>query len=182
MQLAANELRPGTLVRYEGRMCTVVWWNILRNDRRAFCQLRIKDLQTGRQTELKEHTDSKWEVLDKEEKDLSHSYRDGLVEVFFTEAGDEVRCPVAAAEDALRWPAEAYKGFFVDEQLVAVFPPKHSILTITDTSPPIRGAGSGQKEAVLENGMKVKVNLLCDVGDKVRIDTETSEFKERIAK
>jgi elongation factor P len=182
MQVAALDLRPGTLVSHEGRMCTVVWWNILRNDRRAFVQMRIKDLQNGRTTELKEHTDTKWEVLDKEEKDLSHSYRDGIDEVFFTETGDEVRCPVAAAEDALKWPAEAYKGFFVNEQLVAVFPPKHSVLTITDTSPPIRGAGTGQKEAVVENGMKVKVNMLCDVGDKVRIDTETLEFKERIAK
>jgi hypothetical protein len=89
---------------------------------------------------------------------------------------------IETAEDALQWPSEAYKGFFVDGQLVAVFPPKHSILTITETAPPIRGAGSGGKEAVLENGMKVKVNLLCDVGDKVRIDTETMEFKERIAK
>ena len=97
MQVSALELRPGTLVRYEGRMCTVVWWNILRNDRRAFVQLRIKDLQSGRVQELKEHTDSKWEVLDKEERDLSHSYRDGIDEVFFTETGDEVRCAVAAA-------------------------------------------------------------------------------------
>lgn len=182
MQVSANELRPGTLVSYEGRMCTVVWWNILRNDRRAFVQMRIKDLQNGRVQELKEHTDSKWEVLDKEEKDLAHSYRDGLVEVFFSEAGDEVRCPVAAAEDALKWPSDSYKGFFVNGELVAVFPPKHSVLTITETSPPIRGAGSGTKEAVVENGMKVKVNMLCDVGDKVRIDTETGEFKERIAK
>ena len=182
MQVSALELRPGTLVSYEGRMCTVVWWNILRNDRRAFVQLRIKDLQNGRVTEIKDHTDSKWEVLDKEEKDLNHSYRDGIDEVFFSETGDEVRCPLAAAEDALKWPSEAYKGFFVNDTLVAVFPPKHSTLTITDTSPPIRGAGSGTKEAVLENGMKVKVNMLCDVGDKVRIDTETSEFKERIAK
>ncbi|HEU4418640.1 MAG TPA: hypothetical protein VFT55_06850 [Planctomycetota bacterium] len=182
MQVAALELRPGTLVRYEGRMCTVVWWNILRNDRRAFVQLRIKDLQAGRVTELKEHTDSKWEVLDKEEKDLSHSYRDGIDEVFFTPDGDEVRCAVAAAEDALKWPAETYKGFFVDGSLVAVFPPKHAILKITETSPPIRGAGTGQKEAIVENGLKVKVNLLCDVGDKVRLDTETLEFKERIAK
>ena len=78
--------------------------------------------------------------------------------------------------EAQAWPARQ------PIKLVAVFPPKHSILTITDTSPPIRGAGSGSKEAVLENGMKVKVNLLCDVGDKVRIDTETQEFKERIAK
>ncbi|MEO6596836.1 MAG: hypothetical protein ABIP94_18995 [Planctomycetota bacterium] len=182
MQVSANELRPGSLVSYEGRMCTVVWWNILRNDRRAFVQMRIKDLQNGRVTELKEHTDSKWEVLDKEEKDLSHSYRDGIVEVFFTPEGEEVRCAVAATEDALKWPSDAYKGFFVSGQLVAVFPPKHSILTITETSPPIRGAGSGTKEAMLENGMKVKVNMLCDTGDKVRVDTETMEFKERIAK
>ncbi|MFO0448586.1 MAG: hypothetical protein ACK52I_07975, partial [Pseudomonadota bacterium] len=117
MNVAANELRPGVLVRHEGRMCSVLWWNILRNDRRAFVQMRIKDLQTGRVQELKELTDSKWEVLDKEEKDLSHSYRDGQVEVFFTEAGDEVRCPIAAAEEALKWPAEAYVGFFVDDQL-----------------------------------------------------------------
>lgn len=182
MQVSALELRPGTIVKYEGRMCTVIWWNILRNDRRAFVQMRIKDLQNGRTTELKEHTDSKWEVLDKEDKDLSHSYRDGIDEVFFTETGDEVRCPVAAAEDALKWPAEQYKGFFVDGQLVAVFPPKHAVLTITETAPPIRGAGSGMKDAVLENGMKAKVNQLCDVGDKVRLDTETMEFKERIAK
>ncbi len=182
MQVAANELRPGMLVSYEGRMCTVLWWNILRNDRRAFVQMRIKDLQSGRVQELKEHTDSKWEVLDKEERDLSHSYRDGIDEVFFTETGDEVRCPVAAAEDALKWPSDAYKGFFVSGQLVAVFPPKFAVLEITETSPPMRGAGSGTKEAVLENGLKVKVNLLCDVGDKVRIDTETLEFRERIAK
>lgn len=182
MQVSALELRPGTLVSYEGRMCTVVWWNILRNDRRAFVQMRIKDLQSGRVQELKEQTDSKWEVLDKEEKDLAYSYRDGQVEVFFTPEGEEVRCSIAATEDALKWPAEAYKGFFVGGELVAVFPPKHSVLEITETSPPIRGVGSGTKEAVLENGMKVKVNMLCDVGDKVRIDTETSEFKERIAK
>ena len=182
MQVSALELRPGTLVRYEGRMCTVVWWNILRNDRRAFVQMRIKDLENGRTTELKEHTDSKWEVLDKEEKDLTHSYRDGEAEVFFTPDGDEFRCPAPAAEDALKWPADTYNAVFVDGQMVAINPPKHSIVEITETAPPIRGAGSGQKEALLANGMKVKVNLLCDVGDKVRIETETLEFKERIAK
>lgn len=182
MQVAALDLRPGYLVSYEGRMCTVMWWNILRNDRRLFVQMKIKDVQSGRVTELKEHGDTKYEVLDKEEVDLTHSYRDGQEEVFYRESGDEVRCPIAAAEDALQWPSDAYRGFFVNDALVAVFPPKHSVLTITETSPPIRGAGTGQKEAVLENGMKAKVGMLCDVGDKVRIDTETGEFKERIAK
>jgi elongation factor P len=180
MQVQALELRPGLLVSHQGRMCSVVWWNILRNDRRLFVQMRIKDIETGRVQELKEHGDTRFEVLDKEEKELSHSYRDGIDEVFFTEDGEEVRCPVAAAEDALKWPAEHYIGFYVSGRLVSVSPPKTAVLEITETAPPIRGHGTGQKEAVLENGIKVKVNMLCDVGDRVRVDTETLEFKERV--
>ncbi len=102
MHLAALDLRPGYLVRYEGRMCTVSWWNILRNDRRQFIQLKLKDIQTGRGTEIKDNPDTKYELLDNEELDLTHSYRDGIDEVFFKEDGEEVRCGVAAAEDALR--------------------------------------------------------------------------------
>lgn len=180
MQLAALDLRPGTLVRHEGRMATVVWWNILRNDRRLFVQMKLRDLESGRVTELKEHGDSKYEVLDKEEHELAWSYRDGPEEVFYRGDGEEVRCPVAAVEDALKWPAETYTGLFVDGRLVTVQPPRHSVLEVTETAPPVKGGGTGTKEAVLSNGVKVKVNLLVDVGDRVRIETETLEFKERV--
>lgn len=179
-QVQALDLRPGTLVSYEGRMCKVTWWNILRNDRRQFVQMKLKDIQTGRVSELKEHGDTKYEVLENEEIDLAYSYRDGIDEVFFTEAGEEVRCPVAAAEDALLWPADTYTGFYVQGQLVSVNAPKTAVVTVTETAPPIKGAGTGQKEAILENGVKVKVGMLTETGDKVRIDTETLEFKERI--
>jgi elongation factor P len=180
MQVAALDLRPGYLVSYEGRMCSVVWWNILRNDRRLFVQMRIKDIQSGRVQELKEHGDTKYEVLDKEEVELTHSYRDGTDEVFFSPEGEEVRCSVAGAEDALKWQAESYVGLFVNGQLVFVRPPASVVLTVKDTTPPIKGAGTGLKDAVLENGMKVRVGNLVDVGNKVRIDTETGEFKERV--
>lgn len=176
------ELRLGYLVRHDGRMCTVVYWNILRNDRRTFVQLRLKDLETGRLTELKEGTDTKWEVLEREERELTHSYRDGIVEVFFMESGEELRCPIAAAEDALRWPAESYQGMFIEDALVAVHPPKYCTLEITETDPSMKGGGSGSKDAVLENGVKVKVNLLCNIGDRVRVETETLEVKERVTK
>ncbi len=182
MQLSALDLRLGYLVAYQGRMCTVSHWNILRNDRRQFVQLKLKDLATGRITEIKEHGETKYEVLDKEEVDLSHSYRDGQEEVFYKKDGEEVRCAITAAEDALQWPSDTYKGFFVNGLLVSVLPPKHSVLEIKETAPPIRGGGTGQKDALLENGMKVKVGPLCDVGDKVRVETETLEFRERFAK
>src|SRR5690606_21319738 len=153
MHLPAIDLRPGALIDFEGRMATVVWWNILRNDRRQFVQMRIRDLETVRLKELKENGDTRFEVLEKEEVDLAYSYRDGIAEAFSTDDGQRVRCPMVAAEDALKWPAEAYRGFYVSGALVAVYPPRHSVLTVTETDPPMRGAGTGQKDAVLENGV-----------------------------
>ena len=182
MQLAALDLRKGMLVGHEGRMCTVIHWNILRNDRRLFVQMKLKDLETGRVTELKEHGDSKYEVLDNEVAELTHSYRDGTQEVFFKEDGEEVRCPAAACEDALRWEADSYQGFFVNGQLVTIHPPQSVVATVKETAPPMKGAGSGLKDAVLENGLKVRVGLNVDVGDKVRLDPETLEFKDRVGR
>ena len=50
MKTNALDLRKGNLVSYEGRTCEVIHWNILKNDRRQFVQMKIKDLQTGRIT------------------------------------------------------------------------------------------------------------------------------------
>jgi elongation factor P len=178
-QLAALDLRPGFLVSFENRVWSVVWWNILRNDRRQFVQMRIKDIMTGRIRELKEHGDTKYEVLEKDEVDLTHSYQDGSDEVFFTEDGDEVRCPKAAAEDALKWPSDRYIGLLVNGTLMFVRAPETVEITVTETSPPVKGAGSGLKDAILENGVKTRVANLVSVGEKVRVFTETGEFKER---
>ncbi len=180
MELAALDLRKGYLVSHQGRMCSVFHWNILRNDRRLFVQLKLKDLLTGRVSELKEHGDTKYEVLENEIKELSYSYRDGAEEVFYTEDGEEVRCPHEAAEDALMWQCDTYPGFFVSGKLVTISLPQSVVGVVKETAPPMRGGGSGLKEAVLENGLKVKVSLLTDVGDKVRLDAETLEFKERV--
>ena len=88
----ALDLRKGNLVRYEGNLSEVVYWNILKNDRRQFVQMRVKNLATGRIAELKEHGDTKFEVLDNEIVELSHSYRDGADEVFYSPEGEEHRC------------------------------------------------------------------------------------------
>jgi len=181
MQSSAMDLRKGLLVKHQGRTCTVIHWNILRNDRRTFVQMKLKDLETGRITELKEHGDSKYEVLDSELIELTHSYRDGDDEVFYTPEGGEYRCPHAAVEEQLRWEVEAYKGLLVDGHLVTVSMPSSVVARVADTSPPIKGGGgSGLKDALLENGVKVRIGLIVAAGDRIRLDPETLEYKERV--
>jgi elongation factor P len=180
MQLSALDLRKGYLVLYESRMCTVIHWNILRNDRRQFVQMKVKDLLTGRIQEMKEHGETKYDVLETEKIDLTHSYRDGNDEVFYTAEGEEYRVAHEAAADALKWPGETYKGMLADGKLVAIALPMTVVATVTETAPPMKGGGSGTKDAMLDNGVKVRVSLLTAVGDKVRLDPETLEFKERV--
>jgi elongation factor P len=181
MQSNAMDLRKGFLVKHQERICTVIHWNILRNDRRTFVQMKLKDLDTGRITELKEHGDSKYEVLDSEVVELAHSYRDGEDDVFYTPDGVEYRCPHAAVEEQLKWQVEAYKGLLVDGHLVTVSMPSTVVAIVQDTAPPIKGGGgSGTKDAVLDNGVKVRVGLIVATGDRIRLDPESLEYKERV--
>ncbi len=180
MQSSAMDLRKGFLVTHQGRTCTVVHWNILRNDRRTFIQMRLKDLETGRMTDLKEHGETKYEVLDSELIELTHSYRDGDDEVFYTPEGVEYRCPHAAVEEQLKWEVDAYKGLLVESHLVTISMPATVVARVADTSPPMKGGGSGLKDAVLENGVKVRIGLIVSTGDRIRLDSDTLEYRERV--
>jgi elongation factor P len=176
----ANELRKGTLVENQGRVCSVIYWNLWKSDRRSRVQMKLKDILNGRITEVTAQPDDRYEVLEHEQIDLNHSYKDGNDEVFYTPAGEEYRCPAAAVEDVLKWKADAYKGMLVDGKLLTVEPPQSVIATVADTTPPIKGVLNGLKEAVLDNGMTVKVGMVINIGDRVRINTETGEYKERV--
>ena len=182
MQANALELRKNTLVSHQGRICTVVHWNIWKSDRRSRVQMRLKDLLTGRIQEITAQGDDKYEVLESENIELEHSYRDGDDEVFYTPAGEEYRCPAAGVEDQLKWKVAHYKGLLIDSRLVAIELPSSVVATVADTSPVMKGSGqSGLKDAVLDNGIKVKVGALVGIGDKVRLDSESFEYKERVS-
>ena len=178
-QSNALDLRKGALIEYQNRMCNVIAWSIMRNDRRQYVFITLKDLLTGRVTELKEHGETKFEVLDNEKVELSHSYAEGPEDVFYDKDGGEHRCSTEAAKDALMWECEAYIGFLVNGRLVSVSTPQSVIATVKDTSPPMKGANNSWKDAVLVNGVKLKVSNLVNVGDKIRVDPFTLEFRER---
>jgi translation elongation factor P/translation initiation factor 5A len=182
MQINALDLRKGHLVNYQGRICTVSDWSIMRNDRRQYVYVTLKDLKTGRVQELKEHGDNKFEFMESEKIDLAHSYSDGPEEVFYDKEGAEFRCPAEAAKDSLIWGSDTYVGFLVNGQLISISPPASVVVEVKETAPPIRGGGSsGLKDAMLVNGIKVRVANLVATGEKVRIDPLTLEFRERIA-
>jgi elongation factor P len=60
--------------------------------------------------------------------------------------------------------------------------PAHVELTVTSTEPGVRGdtaSGGGNKPATLETGATVQVPLFVNVGDRVKVQTESGEYMSR---
>jgi elongation factor P len=65
---------------------------------------------------------------------------------------------------------------------IAVTPPNHVVLTITDTDPGLRGdtSGGGGKPATCDTGAVVRVPLFLEIGEMIKVDTRTGEYIGRV--
>jgi elongation factor P len=68
-----------------------------------------------------------------------------------------------------------------DTILTAEVPP-HVVLEVTYTEPGLKGdtATNALKPATLETGAEIRVPLFIDTGDKVKVDTRTGNYVERV--
>lgn len=180
-QLNAIDVRKGMLVELQGKPCSVIHWNIWKSDRRSRIQMRFKEILTGRVSEVTAQPDDRYVILESEMIDLEHSYRDGPEEVFYTKTGEEYRCSAVAVDDVVKWKSDLYRGLLVDGHLVTVNLPATVTAVVAETEPSIKGASQGMKDATLENGIKLKVGMMVNPGDKVRIDSDTLEYKDRVS-
>ena len=71
-------------------------------------------------------------------------------------------------------------SFLGDEALSINLPPKMDFVVV-DTAPGVKGNSATNvfKDAILENGLTVKVPPFIKNGDKVRIDTRTGAYTEK---
>ncbi|MBI4999866.1 elongation factor P, partial [Candidatus Gottesmanbacteria bacterium] len=71
--------------------------------------------------------------------------------------------------------------FYEDEPLAIELPIKMEF-TVAETEPGFRGNSATNifKDAILENGLKIRVPLFVKVGDRVLVDTRTGEYVERV--
>ncbi len=68
-----------------------------------------------------------------------------------------------------------------EEKIIGIKLPVKMTLEVTDAPPAIKGntASGGDKLVTLETGGKVTTPLFIEVGDKIIVNTDTSEYVER---
>lgn len=69
-----------------------------------------------------------------------------------------------------------------NEQTLYAQPPAQVVAKVAQTDPGLKGdtAQGGSKPATLESGAKVQVPLFINEGEEIKVDTQTSEYIERV--
>jgi len=72
---------------------------------------------------------------------------------------------------------------YVDDKLTAIELPANVVLTVSSTVPGVKGDSRlqhGQARGRWTPASRINVPLFVKEGDKIRVDTRTSEYVERV--
>ena len=184
--LSSTQLKVGTLVLYNGkphRVATVM--HRTPGNLRGFVQAKLVNIENGSNQEVRFSTDDKLERAVLDEHKLQFSYKAGdayhfmniesyeMVEL----SGDVLGENAGYLTDGMMITAEYFEG-----RVVGIDPPMFVELKVTETTPNIKGAAvqNTSKPAKLETGLEIKVPPYIEEGDRVKVDTRTGEFVERL--
>lgn len=184
--IAATQLKVGMVIMHNGKPHRVT--NVLHvtpGNWRGMVQTRLVNIETGSNTEHRFRSEDKVDRAPLEEHNLQFSYRAGDEFHFMnTESYEMVSLSAEVLGDNVGYLTEGMiiEALYYDGRVVGIEVPMFIELEVRETTPNIKGAAvqNTQKPAILETGLEIKVPPYIEVGDRVKIDTRTGEFVERV--
>ncbi len=151
----------------------------------AFNRTRIKSLLTGRVIDKTFKSGETIPRANVEECNMQYLYNDGEYWFFMnTETYDQVQIPQDNLDDAWKYLTENLEVsvLFWNERAISVDLPNFVIMEITYCEPGKKGdtATGSSKSATLITGATVNVPLFIEQGERIKIDTRTDSYVERV--
>jgi len=151
----------------------------------AYVKLKIRNLESGGLEEKTFNSTTKVEEISTKKTKMEFLYKQGDSAVFMdSKTFEQVEVPISLINEKLKFikNAQSVDVLIWNEKVLDVEIPPKVEFKIKDTVPGVKGnsASNVYKDAVLENGLKVKVPLFIKIGDRVRVDTRTGNYVERV--
>jgi len=186
MTVTTSELRKGLTIMLDGELYRITDWQHNKQGRgSAQVRLQLKNLRSGTNIERTFQAGAKFEDARLERRELQFQYADGDQYNFMDPATyDQVSLSAAMLGSAVNFIREGdsvdvlmYNDSFVDIDLPAAV-----VLEVTQSEPGVRGdtATGATKPALLETGLVVNVPLFVNEGDKIKVDTRSGKYLERV--
>ena len=184
--ISAGEFRNGTTFEMDSQVFKIVEFQHVKPGKgAAFVRTKLKNVMTGAVLERTFNPTEKVQEAQIERKDMQYLYSDGEMYYFMDNetyeqlplGKDDLGDTLNYLTDNMMVKVVSYKG-----KVFGVEPPIFVELEVTYTEPGFKGDTStgATKPATLETGSTINVPLFVNTGDKIRIDTRTGEYMERI--
>lgn len=184
--IGVTELRAGTIFEESGNLFIVLSYEHIKMGRgSANIKVKVKNIRQGSTTEKGFTNGARVNNVQVFKRDIQYLYKDGEQAYFMDPTSfEQISVPLAlvGANAAYLKDGESYNISFLGvEPLTLNLPPKMDF-TISEADPGVKGntASNIYKDAVLDNGLKVRVPLFIKAGDKVRIDTRTGDYSQKV--
>ncbi|WP_028297480.1 elongation factor P [Olivibacter sitiensis] len=182
----ASEVKSGNILRFNGELVSVdEYIHRTPGNLRAFYQAKMRNVKTGKLVEYRFRTDEEVEIARVETNDYQYLYEEGdFFVVMDNNTFDQYNIPKSLFGDSAQFLKEGMNvlvAFESDEPLMAQAPTTVE-LEITYTEPAVKGDTSTNalKSATVETGVEIRVPLFINIGDKVKVDTRTGAYLERV--
>jgi elongation factor P len=181
-----NDLRRGVVIEVDGVLYTVVEYQHVKPGKGpAFVRTKLKEVQSGKVLDRTWRAGEKVKDVRLERRpfDLLYRTEDGFV-IMDPETFEQIVLDETVVGNAANYLVDNshVEVLFNGSEPISIEPPNFVDLLIVTTDPGLKGdtASGGSKPATLETGLVVQVPLFIREGERIRIDSRTDTYIERV--
>jgi elongation factor P len=186
MTISTNQFKNGNHIEVDGTIFKVVEFQHVKPGKGgAFVRTKLRRAADGAVIDRTFRAGEKFRAVRTEARKMTFLYSDGTDAHFMdSQSYEQIAIPEQSLADKLRWtkPNEEVDLLFIDEKPADIQLPSSVELEVTETDPGVRGdtvSGGGNKPATVETGATVQVPLFVNVGDRIKVQTETGAYMSR---
>jgi len=181
-----NQFKVGVTILMDGQVFQIMETEHVKPAKgSAFVRTRLKNMRTGNLLERTFRGQDTVEEAFVEQRKLQYLYASGEMYHFMDQENYD---QLVISSDVLGENSRFLKdnlevlGFFYKNQVLNIVMPNFIELTIIESEPGIKGdtAKGGNKPAKVETGATILVPLFINIGDKIKVDTRTAGYVERV--
>jgi elongation factor P len=186
MSVSTNDLKNGMTLDLDGTLFQVVEFQHVKPGKGgAFVRTKLRNVKTGAVVDKTFNAGVKVGLAIVERKEMQYLYPEASDFVFMDlQTYEQLQVPGQVMGDAGRYLTEGSQASVSTHQGVpiAVDLPASMVLGVTQTDPAAKGdtRTNALKPATLETGVVVQVPLFVEEGDRVKVDTRSGDYIERV--
>ena len=184
--ISTNQFKNGNHIEVDGTVFKVLEFQHVKPGKGgAFVRTKLRRTTDGNVIDRTFRAGEKFRSVRTEARKMQFLYSDGDDAHFMdAESFEQMAVPQASLADKLQWtkPNDEVDVLFIDDKPADLQLPSSVELEVTETEPGLRGdtaSGGGNKPATLESGATVQVPLFVNIGDRVKVQTDTGSYISR---